>query len=174
MKTLGGYNVKDFKLLDKIIDRNILEPLIYEGIVENCPFPLDKTYMQIKVSNHEYYEDVIVWWDKNGKCSNYNRYDCFINIDDIKKELNKENQPIGNSDSIETWKIENNNLIQLNIKSYNINDVKRVIVEDILNKNPNITNKEISLLVGTSERNVYRWLKKWNLLNHRKNILINE
>jgi len=151
MKTLGGYNVKDFKLLDKIIDRSNLEPLIYEGIVENCPFPLDD-HKHDKVGDHEYYKDVIVCWDKNGKCSNWNRNDCFINVNDIEKELNKEND-----------------LIQLNIKSYNIWDVKKAIINDILNKNPNITNKEISILVGTSERNVYRWLKKWNLLNHKKN-----
>lgn len=71
MKTLGGYDVINFKKLKTPIDRNVLEPHIYEGIIVNL-----KRY---DGENKDQY----LTWDKFGRCSNFERRDCFIDINKI-------------------------------------------------------------------------------------------
>lgn len=60
IKTDGGYEIIDFKKLETPIDRNILEPHIYEGTI-------------ILETGNQY-----CTWDKYGRCSNWERTDCFI------------------------------------------------------------------------------------------------
>lgn len=69
-KTIGGFEIKDFKVLEKPIDRQILEPHIYEGTI----------VLPIKIGNNETIKDVYCTWDRFGKCSNWERGDCFIDV----------------------------------------------------------------------------------------------
>lgn len=62
--TLGGFIVEEFKKLDKPLKRGILKPHIYEGYILNCN---DK-------------ERQYCTWDDLGRCGNFSREDCFINI----------------------------------------------------------------------------------------------
>ena len=68
-KTIGGLEIKDFKILDKPIDRHILEPHIYEGTILKSHKDTDGNYV-----------DQYCTWDKFGKCSNWKRSDCFIDV----------------------------------------------------------------------------------------------
>lgn len=72
MKTNGGFKIKNFKELKKPIKHGALEPHIYEGLVKNVPTIGDKK------------EDYLITWDKFGRCANWNRSDCFINVKEIK------------------------------------------------------------------------------------------
>lgn len=76
MKTLGGYTIEKFKRLKKPIERQkgILLPLIYQGMIFD---PLLK-------------KDVEIQWNALGKCSNYQRQDCFIDLNKINQEELKE------------------------------------------------------------------------------------
>lgn len=69
-KTIGGFEIKDFKVLEKPIDRHILEPHIYEGTI----------VLPRKTGHNETIEDVYCTWDRFGKCSNWERGDCFIDV----------------------------------------------------------------------------------------------
>lgn len=64
LKTSGGYQITDFKIMDKPIDRGILFPMLYSAIVH---FPFG--------------EAAEVFYTKEGKCSNYTRSDAFIDIE---------------------------------------------------------------------------------------------
>lgn len=72
-KTIGGFEIKDFKVLEKPIDRHILEPHIYEGTI----------VLPRKKDHNETIEDVYCTWDRFGKCSNWKRSDCFIDVSDL-------------------------------------------------------------------------------------------
>lgn len=67
-KTRGGYKVDDFRELESPISHGILEPHIYEGILRNVPNISGKT------------KDITLTWDRFGRCSNWNREDCFIDF----------------------------------------------------------------------------------------------
>jgi hypothetical protein len=62
MNTVGGYHITDFKLMDEPIDRGVLDPLIYVGMVK----PNDDT------------DAMKVYWDQFGKVANTKRSDFFI------------------------------------------------------------------------------------------------
>jgi len=62
MKTKGGFIIENFRKLETPIEHGILEPHIYEGLVKNIP----------TVKNNR--------WDKFGRCSNFQREDCFIEV----------------------------------------------------------------------------------------------
>jgi len=68
MKTKGGFIIENFKTLETPIERGILEPHIYEGLVKNIPTVKNKK------------EDFVITWDKFGRCSNFQREDCFIEV----------------------------------------------------------------------------------------------
>lgn len=68
MKTKGGFIIENFKTLETPIEHGILEPHIYGGLVKNVPTTDDK------------FEDFVITWDKFGKCSNWKRSDCFIEV----------------------------------------------------------------------------------------------
>ena len=68
-KTIGGLEIKDFKVLEKQIDRHILEPHIYEG-----------TILKSHKDWHGNYVDQYCTWDRFGKCANWKRSDCFIDV----------------------------------------------------------------------------------------------
>lgn len=74
MKTLGGYVIEDFQKLEEPIERNILEPHIYKGFVRNVP---------IYSEGETKFIDDTVTWDKFGRCSNIERTDCFILVNEI-------------------------------------------------------------------------------------------
>jgi hypothetical protein len=75
MKTKGGFKVKNFKKLDVPIERGMLDPHIYEGLV-------------MGVTMNDKKENIIITWDKVGRCANFQRSDCFIEIPlDINKIL---------------------------------------------------------------------------------------
>lgn len=61
--TNGGYEIKNFMKTEVPIDRGILAPMIYEGLV--------KTYDHGEIKIH---------WDIYGRCSNSVRKDCFIDL----------------------------------------------------------------------------------------------
>lgn len=61
--TDGGYKVTEFRKLKNPVDRGVLTPLIYRGNVKTNDLGT------IEVS-----------WDKDGKCSNLLRDDCFVNV----------------------------------------------------------------------------------------------
>lgn len=71
MKTKSGLQVKDFKKLKTPIENGILEPHIYEGTILNVP---------TKTTHNETFRDFYCTWDKFGRCSNFNRQDCFIDV----------------------------------------------------------------------------------------------
>ena len=71
-KTIGGLEIKDFKILDKPIDRHILEPHIYEGTILKSHKDADGNYV-----------DQYCTWDRFGKCSNWQRSDCFIDVSSL-------------------------------------------------------------------------------------------
>lgn len=69
MTTKGGYEVIKFKQLEEpIVSSHYLEPHVYEGIVKNCPF------------GDNIKQDIYLTWDKLGRCNNWSRTDCFIEI----------------------------------------------------------------------------------------------
>jgi hypothetical protein len=68
-KTIGGFEIKDFKVLEKPIDRHILEPHIYEGTILKSHKDTDGNDV-----------DQYCTWDRFGKCSNWKRSDCFIDV----------------------------------------------------------------------------------------------
>lgn len=74
MKTQGGHEITNFKKLDEPIERGVLEPHIYSGNI--------KLTESIMVSNFKE-EDIEITWDRFGKCSNFNRPDCFISEKDL-------------------------------------------------------------------------------------------
>lgn len=74
MKTKGGFKVIRFKKI-KYPDRDTnLEPLIFEGLVQDIPF-----LFPVEHGEKETF-DSIVKWDKFGRCRNIARQDCFIEI----------------------------------------------------------------------------------------------
>lgn len=77
MKTKGGYEVQDFKKLETPINNGILEPHLYEGIVKDVPKMISQGESNWKVIGGEA-EDMKITWDQFGRCSNWNREDCFI------------------------------------------------------------------------------------------------
>ena len=68
MKSKGGFIIKNFKKLETPIKHGNLNQHIYEGIIKDVP-----TYNGKK-------EDFNTTWDAFGKCSNWKRSDCFIDI----------------------------------------------------------------------------------------------
>lgn len=72
-KTVGGYNVEDFKILDQPVKRGILPEHIYSGTIKDVPSPHG-------VPTKDYYCE----WDAIGRCSNYERKDCFIDVSTLK------------------------------------------------------------------------------------------
>lgn len=68
MKTIGGYEVVNFKKLEKPIEHGMLEPHIYSGVIKDVPTVKGKK------------QDFETTWDKFGRCSNWQREDCFIVI----------------------------------------------------------------------------------------------
>lgn len=64
METKGGYEIKEFKKLEIPLNRGILKPMIYSGIIFD-PNPFIN-------------RDIELLWNEDGKCANYSREDCFI------------------------------------------------------------------------------------------------
>lgn len=72
MKTIGEHIIENFQKLDKPMERGgMLKPFIYQGTIKNLPL-------------FDNVEDIIVYWDEDGKCANMGRRDCFIDINDSK------------------------------------------------------------------------------------------
>ncbi len=76
MKTLGGYKITEFKKLSKtdseyenilINNYTFLKPQIYSGVVDDPKCGTN-----------------LVLWNEDGKCSNYSREDCFIDVSKLK------------------------------------------------------------------------------------------
>jgi hypothetical protein len=65
VKTNGGYLVRELKRLSVLESRGNLKPFVYEGRIDDsvCPW----------LGNN-----VLVKWDVDGKCANWDRKDCFI------------------------------------------------------------------------------------------------
>lgn len=59
--TKGGFEILKFKKLEQPIERGILEPMIYEGKVKTPDLG-----------------EIEILWDKFGRCSNFDRFDCFV------------------------------------------------------------------------------------------------
>lgn len=76
MKTLGGYNIINFKKLDTPIENGILEAHIYSGTVLGVPSHID---------GHSTNFDIT--WDKFGRCQNWQRKDCFIDMNYIDGDI---------------------------------------------------------------------------------------
>lgn len=76
METIKGYTIENFKKLDEPIHKGILEHHIYGGNIKNVP-----VLRYGKLINE--YLDFYCTWDKFGRCSNWRREDCFINIESI-------------------------------------------------------------------------------------------
>lgn len=72
MFTKGNYKIENFKKLDEPIKRGILEPHIYSGKVIDVPHVWKEG-----VGSYE------ITWDKFGRCNNWNREDCFIDVSKI-------------------------------------------------------------------------------------------
>jgi hypothetical protein len=72
MKTTGGFEIINFRKLEKPIEFNIKEPHIYEGNILNLN------------RGHEVVGIQYCTWDKFGRCSNWKREDCFIDVKNIK------------------------------------------------------------------------------------------
>ena len=62
-ETKGGFKITNFKELEQPIERGMLEPMIYIGNVKTTDL-----------------DTVEIMWDKLGRCSNWDRPDCFIDI----------------------------------------------------------------------------------------------
>lgn len=73
MFTKGNYKIENFKKLDVPIKRGILEPHIYSGKVLDLPNGYNKGTYTCEIT-----------WDKFGRCSNWLRQDCFIDVSKIK------------------------------------------------------------------------------------------
>lgn len=71
METKGKYKITKFRQIPPD-DRGILEPHIYEGFVKDIPTTLGKK------------ESYKVTWDRFGRCSNWAREDCFIDVENLK------------------------------------------------------------------------------------------
>lgn len=74
MKTKGNFKIENFRKLDEPVKRGLLEPHIYSGKVIDVP--------KIYAEGFDTYE---ITWDKFGRCSNWNREDCFIDVDNLDK-----------------------------------------------------------------------------------------
>jgi hypothetical protein len=72
MKTKGGFEIENFKILKNPIENHILESHIYGGDI------IDFEYSSNTIIKRYY-----CTWDKFGRCTNWNRSDCFIDIKDI-------------------------------------------------------------------------------------------
>lgn len=70
--TIGGFEIEDLKLLETPVERGVLEPHIYEGTIKSINVNPAQGVPDIL--------DVYCTWDKYGKCSNWSREDCFINV----------------------------------------------------------------------------------------------
>lgn len=70
--TIGGFEIKNLKLLKTSIERGVLEPPIYEGTIKNLNINPAQDIPDVR--------DVYCTWDKYGKCSNWSREDCFIDV----------------------------------------------------------------------------------------------
>lgn len=86
MKTKSGHEIQNFKKLEIPIDRHILEPHIYEGTIIN----LDSGFGE---------KDTYCTWDKFGRCSNFRRSDCFIDVSEAEAEI----KPKAVEDIQATW-----------------------------------------------------------------------
>ncbi len=80
MKTLGGYEITNFKKLKKPkeVQKGILLPILYSGRIYD---PISKVELDIH-------------WNTAGKCSNYARKDCFIDLNDLNEPKTKEHELI--------------------------------------------------------------------------------
>lgn len=80
MKTKGGFIITNFIVLKEPLRISILEPFIYKGTITG------------NIYNRDECIDVHVLWNKYGKCSNYNREDCFIDDESLNsiKQMNHE------------------------------------------------------------------------------------
>ncbi len=83
MKTKGNYKIENFIILDTPIFNGNLEPHIYKGSIIGLP--------KTKLSANKEFITVETTWDKFGRCPNWSREDCFIDIKYIlrKHKLNK-------------------------------------------------------------------------------------
>ncbi len=70
-RTVGGYEIRDFKVLETPIDRGILDPEIYGGTIVDYPTLLEEGGLKTSYTT----------WDKLGRCPNRDRKDCYIFID---------------------------------------------------------------------------------------------
>lgn len=59
--TKGGFEILKFEKLEQPIERGLLEPMIYQGEVKTTDLGT-----------------IEILWDKFGRCSNFNRVDCFV------------------------------------------------------------------------------------------------
>ena len=76
MKTRGNYEIENFKVLRKPVrNGNLEEPHIYSGKVLKVPD---------MIGNGEC-STFNITWDKFGRCSNWSREDCFIDVNNINK-----------------------------------------------------------------------------------------
>ena len=78
MKTKGGYEIINFEILKTPIEHRILESHLYKGTVVD--FPSDQNDPNSKKKTSE------ITWDKFGRCSNFNRPDCFFHPSTIIKK----------------------------------------------------------------------------------------
>jgi hypothetical protein len=78
MKTLSGLEIENFKKIENPIKNGILETHIYEGTIKNVPS---------KYAKENPPRDYYCTWDKLGKCSNYQREDCFIDPEKAKETI---------------------------------------------------------------------------------------
>ena len=74
MKTKSGLEIQNFKKLRTPIAHGILETHIYEGTIVGVP---------LKTSQDGATIDFYCTWDKFGRCSNFEREDCFIDVAQI-------------------------------------------------------------------------------------------
>ncbi len=70
MKTKGGYEIENFRKLEEPIENGILESQIYSGLVKQVPWRTGG----FRPENQE------ITWDRFGRCRNWGREDCFIDV----------------------------------------------------------------------------------------------
>ncbi len=75
MVTIGGYEIESFRKLEIPINNGNLEPHVYSGKVVDVPTLLNKKTGKTECQTYE------ITWDRFGRCSNWNRKDCFIDVD---------------------------------------------------------------------------------------------
>lgn len=70
--TVGGYEIESFQVLREPVFKDSVEPHVYFGLIIGMPV-------------HEGGEviNMICTWDQFGKCKNFDRIDCFIDVKDM-------------------------------------------------------------------------------------------